>query len=130
MLTCVAALLSCLPWDPATGSATTGALRVASRIERAQEVVATVVAAEPAGPALLLVGPAGPAVTRAGLPFAGGSGTPAPTPEQVLTTTVQDKAHPGEPWVVTTYRRADESFEAFIKRHREMVEAVREALGG
>jgi hypothetical protein len=107
------ALLSCLPWVPATGSATTGAVQVVARIERAREAVATVVAAGVTGPTLLV---------------AGGPGTPAP--EQVLTTTVQDPGHPGEPWVVTTYRRADESFEAFIKRHREMVDAVRDALGG
>jgi hypothetical protein len=59
-------------------------------------------------------------------PFSGGKdGT---LPEQVLTTTIQDPEHPGEPWVVTSYRRPDESEPAFIKRHFEMVDAVRAAL--
>ena len=49
-------------------------------------------------------------------------------PDQTITTTVQDPKHPDEPWVVTTYKKIDESKEAFIKRHQEMVEAVREAL--
>jgi len=108
------ALLSCLPWGSGRDSATTGALRVVARLECSGDVVASVVAAGH-GPALLV---------------AGGTGSPTPAPEQVLTTTVQDPNHPAEPWVVTTYRRPDESFEAFIKRHREMVEAVRKALGG
>ena len=50
-------------------------------------------------------------------------------PEQALTTTVQDPEHPGEPWVVSTYRRPDESEPAFLKRHMDMVAAVRSALG-
>lgn len=62
------------------------------------------------------------------VPLLGGQG--GTTPEQVLTTTVQDPAHPGEPWVVSSYRRPDESEPAFIKRHLEMVEAVRAALTG
>jgi hypothetical protein len=49
---------------------------------------------------------------------------------QTLTTTVQDPDNPEEPWVVTTYRRSGESLQAFVRRHREMVDAVREALGG
>jgi hypothetical protein len=108
------ALLSCLPWGPAKDSTTTGAVEVVARVSSCRVAVATVVAFEP-GPCVML---------------AGGAGAPAPVPEQVLTTTVQDPEHPGEPWVVTTYRRVDESFEAFIKRHREMVDAVRAALGG
>ncbi len=48
--------------------------------------------------------------------------------DQVLTTSVQDPGHPEEPWVVTTYRRPDESYPAFIKRHRDTVNAVRDAL--
>ena|SRR5688572_10330618 len=107
------ALLSCLPWAPSGDATTTGAAEIVAQIQCAREVVATAVAVPP-GPAVLV---------------AGGTGT-APVPEQVLSTTVQDPGHPGEPWVVTTYRTPDESFEAFIKRHREMVEAVREALGG
>ena len=59
-------------------------------------------------------------------PYAGG--TDGTLPEQVLTTTIQDPEHPGEPWVVTSYRRPDESEPAFIKRHLEMVQAVRAAL--
>jgi len=114
MLVHVMALLSCLPWGPQRDSTTTGAVEVVAHVARCGSAVATVVALDP-GPSVLL---------------AGGSGTPATVPEQVLTTTVQDPAHPGEPWVVTTYRRTDESFEAFIKRHREMVDAVRQALGG
>ena len=45
-----------------------------------------------------------------------------------LTTSVQDPAHPGEPWVIVTYQRAGESNAAFIRRHRDLVAAVREAL--
>jgi hypothetical protein len=48
--------------------------------------------------------------------------------EGTLTTTVKDPAHPDEPWVVTSFIRLDESFQAFALRHREMVEAVRAAL--
>ena len=48
--------------------------------------------------------------------------------DQTLTTTVEDPKHPGEPWVVTSYRKYDESELAFVRRHLEMVEAVREAL--
>jgi hypothetical protein len=49
--------------------------------------------------------------------------------DQTLTTTVHDSENPDEPWIVTTHRRRDESQSAFIKRHREMVGAVRDALG-
>ena len=48
--------------------------------------------------------------------------------DQVLTTTVQDPKHPDEPWTVTTYRRPDESIPAFIRRHKETVDGVREVL--
>lgn len=51
--------------------------------------------------------------------------TPA---DQQVTTVVQDPGHPKEPWVVTTYRKDSESVQALIKRHKEMVEAVRDAL--
>lgn len=54
---------------------------------------------------------------------------PSERDDQKLETTVQDPGHPEEPWVVTTYRRDGESLGAFIKRHRELVDAVREALG-
>jgi hypothetical protein len=114
MLEVVMALLSCLAWGPSRDSATTGAVEVVARVNHSGQEVAAVLAV--AGcPSLVL---------------AAGTGTGAPntTPEQVLTTTVQDPGHPGEPWVVTTYRRADESFESFIRRHRDMVEAVRKAL--
>ena len=110
----VLALLSCLAWSPTADPATTGAPEVVARVSRAGQEVAVVVAI-PGVRALVL---------------ASGGGTTAPTPEQVLTTTVQDPGHPGEPWVVTTYRRPDESFEAFIRRHKDMVEAVRKALAG
>jgi hypothetical protein len=49
-------------------------------------------------------------------------------PDQTISTTIEDPNHPGEPWTVITYRRKDESFEAFVKRHKDMVEAVRKAL--
>ena len=58
------------------------------------------------------------------------SGKDGTVPEQVLTTTIKDPEHPGEPWVVTSYRRPDESEPAFIKRHLDMVAAVRAALTG
>ena len=48
---------------------------------------------------------------------------------QTLTTSVQDPSNSEEPWVVTTHRRPGESQSAFIKRHMEMVKAVRDALG-
>ena len=51
-------------------------------------------------------------------------------PDQVLSTTIQDPANPEEPWVVTTYRRSGESLTAFIQRHRQMVDAVRDELDG
>ena len=58
-----------------------------------------------------------------------GRSGPGPTPpDQTLTTTVIDPKNPGEPWVVTTYRKSDESMQAFIKRHQDMVEQVRGAL--
>jgi len=56
-----------------------------------------------------------------------GAGT-TDQPDQTISTTIQDPNHPGEPWTVTTYRRKDESFEAFVKRHKDMVDAVRGAL--
>ena len=49
-------------------------------------------------------------------------------PDQTISTTIEDANHPGEPWVVTTYRRKDESFESFVSRHKVLVEAVRKAL--
>jgi hypothetical protein len=109
----VLALLSCLAWSPTADPATTGAAEVVARVCHAGQEVATVLAV--------------PGVRSLVLASAGGGST-APTPEQVLTTTVQDPGHPGEPWVVTTYRRPDESFEAFIRRHKDMIEAVRKAL--
>lgn len=60
--------------------------------------------------------------------FSVGGGGKKDITEQTLTTTVEDPKHPGEPWIVTTYRRQDESELAFIKRHGEIVDAVREAL--
>lgn len=48
--------------------------------------------------------------------------------DQTLTTTIRDPDHPEQPWTITTHRRPGESKSAFIKRHRDMVEAVREAL--
>jgi hypothetical protein len=116
MLQALLALLSCLAWSPVSSPTTTGAVEVVARVNCSGQEVATVLAA--AGfPSLFLA---------AGT----GTGTPATTPEQVLSTTVQDPNHPGEPWVVTTYRRAEESFESFIRRHRDMVDAVRKALNG
>ena len=49
--------------------------------------------------------------------------------DQVLSTTVQDPNNPKEPWEITTYRRSGESAPAFIKRHKDMVDSVRDALG-
>jgi hypothetical protein len=114
MLEVVLALLSCRGWCPATDSATTGAVEVVARVSHSGQEVAAVLAVAGCPTLALAAGT--------------GTGNPGQTPEQVLTTTVQDPNHPGEPWVVTTYRRADESFEAFIRRHRDMVEAVRKAL--
>jgi hypothetical protein len=111
----VLALLSCLAWSPTADPATTGAPEVVARVCHAGQEVAAVLAVPGVRPFLLTASTAG-------------GGTTAPTPEQVLTTTVQDPSHPGEPWVVTTYRRPDESFEAFIRRHKDMIEAVRKAL--
>ena len=48
--------------------------------------------------------------------------------ERQITTTIKDHNHPDEPWVVTTYGLPDESDIALIKRHGDMVEAVRRAL--
>jgi hypothetical protein len=123
MLPAVLALLSCLAWSPAKAPTTTGAVEVVARVENSGREVATVLAVADV-PSLLL------ATGLLAASTGGGSGSPATTPEQVLSTTVQDPNHPGEPWVVTTYRRADESFEAFIRRHRDMVDAVRKALNG
>lgn len=124
MLPAVLALLSCLAWSPAKAPTTTGAVEVVARVESSGREVATVLAVA-GSPSLLLA--TGMLAMAGG---ASGTGSPATTPEQVLSTTVQDPNHPGEPWVVTTYRRADESFEAFIRRHRDMVDAVRKALNG
>ncbi len=55
-------------------------------------------------------------------------GGPGTTPDQVLETTVVDPNNPKEPWRVTSYRRPDESEESFVRRHLDMVKAVREAL--
>ena len=49
--------------------------------------------------------------------------------DQTMATTIQDPGNPDEPWVVTTYRRRGESIQAFIRRHRDIVESVRDALG-
>lgn len=49
---------------------------------------------------------------------------------QTISTTIQDSENPEEPWVVTTYRRPGESHQAFLNRHRDMVNSVRDALGG
>jgi hypothetical protein len=116
MLQALLALLSCLAWSPATVPTTTGAVEVVARVSHSGQEVATVLAVAGCPSLLLATGT--------------GTGSPATTPEQVLSTTVQDPNHPGEPWVVTTYRRPDESFEAFIRRHRDMVDAVRKALTG
>lgn len=58
-----------------------------------------------------------------------GSGPSVNAPEQSLVTTVQDVTNPEEPWIITTYRKPGESQQAFVKRHRDMVNAVRDALG-
>ena len=94
------------------------------RAGRPEEVVATLSrAGETVGVAVEL--------PEGALHFVPGAlGQDGTVPEQVLTTTVQDPAHPGEPWVVSSYRRPDESEPAFIKRHLEMVAAVRAALKG
>ncbi len=55
-------------------------------------------------------------------------GGPSTIPDQMLETIVRDPNNPKEPWTVTSYRRPDESDEAFIKRHLDMVKAVRAAL--
>ena len=57
-----------------------------------------------------------------------GRKAPATQP-QTLTTTIQDPKNPGEPWVVTSYQKDDESIEAFILRHKALCDAVRQALG-
>lgn len=49
-------------------------------------------------------------------------------PEQTIQTTIPDPRYPDEPWVVVTYRKPGESPGAFIKRHRDMVDAIRKAL--
>jgi hypothetical protein len=48
--------------------------------------------------------------------------------DQTLQTTVIDPNHPEEPWIVTTYKREDESYPRFITRHKQVVDAVREVL--
>jgi hypothetical protein len=115
---------SCLPRALEERPATTGDVEVAATVSVARETVASVVAL-PGGLLHLLPG-ATPAAAPDPAPLAGG--TTGTAPDQVLTTTVQDPAHPNEPWVVTTYRRPDESEPAFLKRHLEMVAAVRAAL--
>jgi len=116
------ALFSCLPRYAEERSATTGRVEIAATVSVASETVASVVAL-PGGELHLLMAPS-PAVV------AGGTSCTGTTPDQVLTTTVKDPDHPDEPWVVTTYRRPDESEPAFLKRHLEMVQAVRAALKG
>lgn len=53
---------------------------------------------------------------------------PPPQAEQVLTTVVEDPRNPKEPWTVVSYRTTDESMEAFIKRHKDTVDGVRNIL--
>jgi len=62
------------------------------------------------------------------VPLALTEGVSVNNPEQQLTTTVGVPQHPLEPWTVTTFRRPGESTEAFIRRHRITVDAVRAAL--
>ena len=113
-------LFSCLPRSAEERPATTGRVEIAATVSVARETVATVVALP--GNVLHLF--TAPAVVP------GGASVTGTTPDQVLTTTVKDPDHPDEPWVVTTYRRPDESEPAFLKRHLEMVQAVRAALKG
>lgn len=77
------------------------------------------------GSSRVLVHASGAAIAASGMSSGGGVNSSS---DQILTTTIQDPNHPEEPWVVTTYRRDGESLGAFIKRHREMVDAVRDAL--
>jgi len=60
--------------------------------------------------------------------FSVGGGKGKDVTEQTITTSIEDSKHPGEPWVVTTYRLPDESFEALVMRHKSTCDAVREAL--
>ncbi len=52
-----------------------------------------------------------------------------PDMTQKVETSIQDPNYPAEPWVVTTYRKDAESVQAFMRRHSEMVNSVREHLG-
>lgn len=45
-----------------------------------------------------------------------------------LSTPVQDPAHPGEPWTVTTFQEDGEDWDVFIMRHKGRVERVRKLL--
>jgi len=62
--------------------------------------------------------------------LAAAGGVPRTLQTQMLSTSIQDPSNPDEPWVVTTIQKPGESKGAFIQRHRETVEAVREVLGG
>jgi hypothetical protein len=53
---------------------------------------------------------------------------PDAAPDSTLVTTVADPHNPGEPWIITSFRRTDESDQAFTRRHFELVKATREAL--
>ena len=76
------------------------------------------------------VGTSAPIVaTSMSVPASGVGGKPQES-AQTLTTTVQDPTSPDEPWIVVTYRKPGESPQSFIKRHRDMVSAVRDALNG
>jgi len=89
------------------------------------EVLATVACASRPVAALVGVGAAAALVSPQVLDWMGIQATS----DQILGTTVQDPSFPNEPWEVTTYRREGESYAAFIRRHRETVNAVRAELG-
>lgn len=61
-------------------------------------------------------------------PLQDGGGKPQ-AGDSVLEVSIVDPAHPDQPWIVTTFRRDDESIPAFVRRHRDTVDAVRSALG-
>ena len=86
--------------------------------------VLSVVELSPAGSGSRAVELAGPGLAD---PASGSNPREA---DQTLTTTVQDSDNPDEPWVVVTYKKPGEALAAFIKRHRDMVTAVRQALDG
>ena len=48
--------------------------------------------------------------------------------DQTISTVLQDPEHPDEPWEVISLKRDGESSHAFVRRHRELVEAVRDEL--